>query len=91
MDTYPIQVKTVFDDNDKTIKNKTHFNTNTKDFDSVIDKCIESIEMFPNTMHINKGYAIAQSDIDETMFIPTPKMVIKNKQISDCVNDSENN
>ena len=75
MDTHPIQVKIVFDNIDKTIEIKTHFNT--KDFDSVIDKCVKTIKIFPNTIHINNRYAITPSDIDNTMFIPTPKIAMK--------------
>lgn len=71
MDAYPVVVETVFNDNNKTKK------LNTKDFDSVIDKFTETIEMFPNKMSVNDGFAITQHNIDQAFVIPTPKTIQK--------------
>ena len=69
MDAYPVVVETVFDNNNETKK------LNTKDFDSVIDKFTETIEMFPNKLSVNDGFAITQHNFDHAFVIPTPKMI----------------
>ena len=53
MDAHTIKVETVFDDDDETTKK-----LNTKEFNSVIDEFTNTIEMFPNNLTINDGYAI---------------------------------